>query len=58
MSLHLIECDGCGRNFSTEDPQGMLAAIVGSCPMCSGRFKLAVPVSTSQPGPSPSRGSG
>lgn len=37
----LIECDGCGRSFKTEDAAGMLAAIKGRCPSCGGTFRLA-----------------
>ena len=35
----LIECDGCGRSFVTDDPAGMLAAIKGPCPGCGGAFR-------------------
>jgi hypothetical protein len=37
----LIECDGCGRGFATEDASAMLAAIKGACPTCGGTFRLA-----------------
>jgi rRNA maturation endonuclease Nob1 len=37
----LIECDGCGRSFTTDHPAEMLAAIKGPCPTCGGSFKLA-----------------
>jgi rRNA maturation endonuclease Nob1 len=54
----LIECDGCGRSFKTEDAAGMLAAIKGCCPSCGGRFGLAPttvdPVSKSLGAPHPS----
>lgn len=40
-SLDLIACDGCGRTFVTTDGPGMMAAIVGPCPDCGGRFQLA-----------------
>jgi len=56
--LQMIECDGCGRGFSTEDPLGMLATIVGPCPTCSGRFQLAVPDDAPQPEPQHLRRSG
>jgi len=36
----LIECDGCGRSFTTDDPIAMLAAIKGPCPSCGGTFCL------------------
>jgi hypothetical protein len=39
--LDLIACDGCGRTFATEDGPGMIAAIVGPCPDCGGRFQLS-----------------
>lgn len=39
--IELIECDGCGRSLTTEDPDGMLAAITGPCPTCGGSFHLA-----------------
>lgn len=45
----LIECDGCGRSFLTDDASGMLAAIKGPCPACGGEFRLGVPVA-GQPG--------
>ena len=52
----LIECDGCGRSFTTDDAAEMLAAIKGPCPSCGGRFVLATlaasPVA-SQPSPAP-----
>jgi rRNA maturation endonuclease Nob1 len=35
-----IECDGCGRSFTTDDPHGMIAAITGPCPSCGGTFRL------------------
>jgi hypothetical protein len=41
QSLDLIACDGCGRTFVTPDGAGMIAAIVGPCPDCGGRFQLA-----------------
>ena len=41
QSLDLIACDGCGRTFVTPDGPGMIAAIVGPCPDCGGRFQLA-----------------
>lgn len=37
----LIECEGCGRGFQTEDAEAMLAAIKGACPTCGGSFRLA-----------------
>lgn len=40
VDLDLIACDGCGRTFATEDGPGMIAAIVGPCPDCGGRFQL------------------
>jgi hypothetical protein len=42
----VIECDGCGRSFATEQPAEMLAAIKGPCPTCGGTFRLA-PVTAS-----------
>jgi hypothetical protein len=39
--LDLISCDGCGRTFVTSDGPGMMAAIVGPCPDCGGRFQLS-----------------
>jgi hypothetical protein len=40
QGLDLIVCDGCGRSFATHDGPGMIAAIVGPCPECGGRFRL------------------
>ena len=38
----LIECDGCGRSFTTDyGAAEMLAAIKGPCPSCGGSFRLA-----------------
>jgi hypothetical protein len=37
----LIECDSCGRSFTTENAVEMLAAIKGPCPSCGGSFRLA-----------------
>ena len=51
----LIECDGCGRSFTTEDPAGMLAAIKGPCPTCGGRFHLALTAASVAPGPAGQR---
>jgi hypothetical protein len=42
-SLDLIACDGCGRAFATYDGPGMIAAMVGPCPDCGGRFQLVDP---------------
>lgn len=50
--LDLIECDGCGRSFQTDDADGMLAAIKGPCPGCGGTFRLA-PVAVGAPGHPP-----
>ena len=40
-NLDLIACAGCGRTFVTTDGPGMMAALVGPCPDCGGRFQLA-----------------
>jgi hypothetical protein len=46
----LIECDGCGRGFVTEDAAVMLAAIKGPCPSCGGTFRSAMaPLPSSTP---------
>ncbi|HEV7806086.1 MAG TPA: hypothetical protein VGO80_09720 [Solirubrobacteraceae bacterium] len=55
----LIECDGCGRSFTTEHAAEMLAAIKGPCPSCGGRFvlaPLAASSAASQPSPAPKFG--
>jgi hypothetical protein len=50
----LIECDDCGRSFTTEQPAEMLAAIKGPCPTCGGSFRLAqVPAGSPAPRPAP-----
>ena len=43
QGLDLIACDGCGRSFATHDGPRMIAAIVGPCPECGGRFQFAGP---------------
>jgi hypothetical protein len=45
----MIECDGCGRGFVTDDATGMLAAIKGPCPGCGGTFRLAGEVGAHRP---------
>jgi hypothetical protein len=48
QTLDVIACDGCGRHFATTDGPGMIAAIIGPCPNCGGRFKLFPPSSEDQ----------
>jgi rRNA maturation endonuclease Nob1 len=49
----LIECDGCGRSFTTDHAVEMLAAIKGPCPSCGGRFVLAPTSAAPAARPSP-----
>lgn len=41
--LERIECEGCGRWFTTPDGPAMLVSIKGACPECGGSFRLADP---------------
>jgi hypothetical protein len=56
----LIECDGCGRSFVSDDAAGMLAAIKGTCPTCGGTFRLGTAIarvgSPADPMPAPRPG--
>jgi hypothetical protein len=46
----LIECDGCGRSFTSDEPVAMIAAIKGPCPSCGGSFRLR-PLVAAAPSP-------
>jgi len=49
----LIECDVCGRSFTSDDPVAMLAVIRGPCPSCGGTFRLGPLVDKAGAGSTP-----